>query len=100
MTSFRETGLHMSTLSKRVCQIKSSKSSHCKSSQKMQADKCWRCTKEFSQKMGRGWCRYGMIGDYLITKQTGAEERIHNLVMVTERRYTLKEYYLAFMNDR
>ena len=41
-----------------------------------------------------------MIGDYLITKQTGAEERIHNLVMVTERRYTLKEYYLAFMNDR
>ena len=66
----------------------------------MQADKCWRCTKEFSQKMGRGWCRYGMIGDYLITKQTGAEERIHNLVMVTERRYTLKEYYLAFMNDR
>ena len=82
MTSFRETGLHMSTLSKRVCQIKSSKSSHCKSSQKMQADKCWRCTKEFSQKMGLA--AYGMIGDYLITKQTGAEGRIFDLVMVEE----------------
>ena len=41
-----------------------------------------------------------MIGDYLITKQTGAEGRICNSVMVTERKYTRKEYYLAFMNDR
>ena len=41
-----------------------------------------------------------MIGDYLITKQTGAEGRICNLVMVTEQKYTRKEYYLAFMNDR
>merc|ERR1712045_447432 len=42
----------------------------------------------------------GMIGDYLITKQTGAEGRICNSVMITERKYTRKEYYLAFMNDR
>jgi len=42
----------------------------------------------------------GMIGDYLITKQTGAEGRICNSVMVTERKYTRKEYYLAFTNER
>merc|ERR1712168_784330 len=42
----------------------------------------------------------GMIGDYLITKQTGAEGRICNSVMVTERKSTRKEYYLAFTNDR
>ena len=42
----------------------------------------------------------GMIGDFLITKQTGAEGRICNSVMITERKYTRKEYYLAFMNDR
>lgn len=42
----------------------------------------------------------GMIGDYLITKQTGKEGRICNSVMITERKYTRKEYYLAFMNDR
>merc|ERR1712021_247586 len=42
----------------------------------------------------------GMIGDYLITKQTGAEGRICNSVMVTERKYTRKEYYLCFTNDR
>ena len=41
-----------------------------------------------------------MIGDFLITKQTGAEGRICNSVMITERKYTRKEYYLAFMNDR
>merc|ERR1712109_400719 len=41
-----------------------------------------------------------MIGDFLITKQTGAEGRICNSVMVTERKYTRKEYYLAFTNDR
>merc|ERR1712073_40091 len=42
----------------------------------------------------------GMIGDYLITKQTGADGRICNSVMVTERKYTRKEYYIAFMNER
>jgi len=41
-----------------------------------------------------------MIGDFLITKQTGAEGRICNSVMVTERRFTRKEYYIAFMNER
>jgi succinyl-CoA synthetase beta subunit len=41
-----------------------------------------------------------LIGDFLITKQTGAEGRICNSVMVTERKYTRKEYYLAFTNDR
>merc|ERR1719312_1666395 len=42
----------------------------------------------------------GMIGDYLITKQTGADGRICNSVMITERKYTRKEFYLAFMNER
>ena len=42
----------------------------------------------------------GMIGDHLITKQTGEEGRICNSVMITERKYTRKEYYLAFMNER
>jgi len=42
----------------------------------------------------------GMIGDYLITKQTGEEGRICNSVMVTERKYTRKEFYIAFMNER
>merc|ERR1712233_230866 len=42
----------------------------------------------------------GMIGDFLITKQTGAEGRICNSVMVTERKYTRKEYYIAVMNER
>merc|ERR1712073_232981 len=42
----------------------------------------------------------GMIGDYLITKQTGEDGRICNSVMVTERKYTRKEYYIAFMNER
>merc|ERR1712123_492790 len=37
----------------------------------------------------------GMIGDFLITKQTGAEGRICNSVMVTERKYTRKEVYIA-----
>merc|ERR1712001_465082 len=41
-----------------------------------------------------------MIGDFLITKQTGADGRICNSVMVTERRFTRKEYYIAFMNER
>merc|ERR1711913_87558 len=42
----------------------------------------------------------GMIGDFLITKQTGAEGRICNSVMITERKYTRKEYYIAFMYER
>merc|ERR1711992_518952 len=42
----------------------------------------------------------GMIGDYLITKQTGEDGRICNSVMITERKYTRKEYYIAFMNER
>merc|ERR1712172_237852 len=42
----------------------------------------------------------GIIGDFLITKQTGADGRICNSVMVTERKYTRKEYYIAFMNER
>merc|ERR1712123_73706 len=37
----------------------------------------------------------GMIGDFLITKQTGAEGRICNRVMVTERKYTRKEFCIA-----
>merc|ERR1719320_564440 len=41
-----------------------------------------------------------MIGDFLITKQTGADGRICNSVMVTERKYTRKEYYIAIMNER
>ena len=41
-----------------------------------------------------------MIGDFLITKQTGSDGRICNSVMVTERKYTRKEYYIAFMNER
>jgi len=41
-----------------------------------------------------------MIGDFLITKQTGAEGRICNSVMITERKFTRKEYYVAFMNER
>ncbi|XP_040566502.1 succinate--CoA ligase [ADP-forming] subunit beta, mitochondrial [Lepeophtheirus salmonis] len=42
----------------------------------------------------------GMIGDHLITKQTGQEGRICNSVMVTERKYARKEYYVAFTNER
>merc|ERR1712119_5494 len=42
----------------------------------------------------------GMIGDFLITKQTGADGRICNSVTITERKYTRKEYYIAFMNER
>jgi len=42
----------------------------------------------------------GMLGDFLITKQTGKEGRICNSVLVTERKYTRKEYYVAFTNER
>merc|ERR1711872_619842 len=41
-----------------------------------------------------------MIGDFLITNQTGEEGRICNSVMITERKFTRKEYYVAFMNER
>merc|ERR1711970_1314742 len=41
-----------------------------------------------------------MIGDFLITKQTGADGRICNSVMITERKFTRKDYYVAFMNER
>ena len=41
-----------------------------------------------------------LIGDFLITKQTGKEGRICNSVLVTERKYTRKEYYVAFTNER
>ena len=36
----------------------------------------------------------------MITKQTGKEGRICNSVLVTERKYTRKEYYVAFTNER
>ncbi|KAK6633313.1 hypothetical protein RUM43_000879 [Polyplax serrata] len=41
-----------------------------------------------------------MIGQYLITKQTGEKGRICNSVMVTERKFPRKEYYFAVMMER
>ena len=41
-----------------------------------------------------------MIGDFLITKQTGEKGRICNSVMVTERKFPRKEYYFAIMMER
>lgn len=41
-----------------------------------------------------------MIGQYLITKQTGSKGRICNAVMVTERKFPRKEYYFAVMLER
>jgi hypothetical protein len=41
-----------------------------------------------------------MIGEYLVTKQTGEKGRICNSVMVTERKFTRKEYYMAIMLER
>lgn len=41
-----------------------------------------------------------MLGDYLITKQTGEKGRICNAVMVTERKFPRKEYYFAIMMER
>ena len=35
-----------------------------------------------------------------MTKQTGEEGKICNAVMITERKYTRKEFYIAFTNDR
>ncbi|XP_017786293.1 PREDICTED: succinyl-CoA ligase [ADP-forming] subunit beta, mitochondrial [Nicrophorus vespilloides] len=41
-----------------------------------------------------------MIGDFLITKQTGEKGRICNAVMVAERKFPRKEYYFAVMMER
>ena len=41
-----------------------------------------------------------MLGDYLITKQTGEKGRICNSVMVTERRFPRREFYFAIMLER
>ncbi|PNF32534.1 Succinate--CoA ligase [ADP-forming] subunit beta, mitochondrial [Cryptotermes secundus] len=41
-----------------------------------------------------------MIGQYLVTKQTGEAGRICNSVMVTERKDLRKEYYVALMMER
>jgi len=41
-----------------------------------------------------------MLGDHLITKQTGEKGRICNAVMVTERKFPRKEYYFAVMMER
>lgn len=41
-----------------------------------------------------------MIGNKLITKQTGAAGRICNAVMLAEARPPAHEYYVALLNDR
>ncbi|CAH0386175.1 unnamed protein product [Bemisia tabaci] len=41
-----------------------------------------------------------MIGDFLITKQTGEKGRICNAVMVTERKFPRREFYFAIMMER
>lgn len=41
-----------------------------------------------------------MLGQYLVTKQTGEKGRICNAVMVAERKYPRKEYYFAIMMER
>lgn len=41
-----------------------------------------------------------MIGNYLVTKQTGEAGRICNYVMVTERKFPRKEFYMAIMMER
>lgn len=41
-----------------------------------------------------------MIGQYLVTKQTGEKGRICNKVMVTERKFPRKEFYFAVMMER
>lgn len=41
-----------------------------------------------------------MLGKLLITKQTGEAGRICNSVMVTQRMFPRKEYYLAVMMER
>jgi succinyl-CoA synthetase beta subunit len=41
-----------------------------------------------------------MLGHKLITKQTGAEGRVCNAVMLAQRMPPQKEYYAAILNDR
>ncbi|XP_023940117.1 succinate--CoA ligase [ADP-forming] subunit beta, mitochondrial [Bicyclus anynana] len=41
-----------------------------------------------------------MLKEYLVTKQTGAAGRICNMVMVTERKFPRREFYVAIMMER
>ncbi|XP_063373583.1 succinate--CoA ligase [ADP-forming] subunit beta, mitochondrial [Cydia amplana] len=41
-----------------------------------------------------------MLNQYLVTKQTGAGGRICNMVMVTERKFPRREFYVAIMMER
>ncbi|XP_049887352.1 succinate--CoA ligase [ADP-forming] subunit beta, mitochondrial isoform X2 [Pectinophora gossypiella] len=41
-----------------------------------------------------------MLNQYLVTKQTGAAGRICNMVMVTERKFPRREFYIAIMMER
>lgn len=41
-----------------------------------------------------------MIGQHLVTKQTGPEGKICNSVMVVERKFSRREFYFAFALDR
>lgn len=41
-----------------------------------------------------------MLGEYLVTKQTGEKGRICNAVMVAERKFPRKEFYFAVMMER
>ncbi|XP_004928485.2 succinate--CoA ligase [ADP-forming] subunit beta, mitochondrial [Bombyx mandarina] len=41
-----------------------------------------------------------MLKQLLVTKQTGAAGRICNMVMVTERKFPRREYYVAIMMER
>ncbi|XP_075982851.1 succinyl-coenzyme A synthetase beta subunit, ADP-forming [Anticarsia gemmatalis] len=41
-----------------------------------------------------------MLNQLLVTKQTGAAGRICNLVMVTERKFPRREFYIAIMMER
>lgn len=41
-----------------------------------------------------------MIGQYLVTKQTGEKGRICSAVMVAERKFPRKEFYFAIMMER
>lgn len=41
-----------------------------------------------------------MLGQHLVTKQTGAAGRICNTVFIVEQRPPTKEYYFAILLDR
>lgn len=41
-----------------------------------------------------------MLGQLLITKQTGEAGRICNKVMITERKFPRREFYFAIMMER